>query len=466
MDDHPTAGEIRRFVEGRLEAGTASRRVVRHLLSACPVCQSIVRRRFSDRPPREELAAGETLLEAIRRAAPELVDRVAAERIRAPALLRELLRHPPPRQQLIVRHRRRFQTAALVRDLCEESHRRVGEDPDEAVRLAELAALVADSLPASRYPLELINDLRCRARAWLSNAQRRASDLAAAERSLGSAYALYRQGSRDPVELALLRGREALLRSDQGRSLEALEANDRAYQLYRSLGDRHMAGKMLIDRSVMLCEAGRPHRAIRAAAVAATLVEPEREPKVVLAIYHDLALAYSEAGQLDEALGCLRDAAGLYEEVGSRSEQLRRHWLEGSVLLKQRRLHEAACQFRIAQEGFAELGLAFEAAHVSLELAATYAELGWTQQVRRLAEEVLAIFRSRRLHREAIAALVFLVRAADEDRETALAVRAVSRFLEELESDPSRRFRPRPPRKGSVQGPGALLPEQSLLRSP
>ncbi|HEV7519261.1 MAG TPA: hypothetical protein VGR07_23475, partial [Thermoanaerobaculia bacterium] len=59
------------------------------------------------------------------------------------------------------------------------------------------------------------------------------------------------------------------------------------------------------------------------------------------------------------------------------------------------------------------------AALVSLDLAVLYANEGRTQELKRLAAELMPIFESRDVHREAIAALVMFQHAAEEERLTA-----------------------------------------------
>jgi hypothetical protein len=80
----------------------------------------------------------------------------------------------------------------------------------------------------------------------------------------------------------------------------------------------------------------------------------------------------------------------------------------------------------------------------SLDLAGVSAQLGRTAEVKRLAEEMLPIFRSRDIHREAIAALImFQSAAADEQQASVALVEALSTYLRKSASQPGPPFEPR-----------------------
>jgi hypothetical protein len=86
---------------------------------------------------------------------------------------------------------------------------------------------------------------------------------------------------------------------------------------------------------------------------------------------------------------------------------------------------------------------------VSLDLAVLLARQGRSTEVQRIAEEVLASFVSRSIHREAIAAITLLKQAADQQRAEVALVRQVSSFLRRTRTNPELAF----------EGGGELVPE-------
>jgi hypothetical protein len=94
------------------------------------------------------------------------------------------------------------------------------------------------------------------------------------------------------------------------------------------------------------------------------------------------------------------------------------------------------------REAFIELGLDYDAALASLDLAGILIQQARTADVRRLAEEMLVVFASRDIHREAMAALLFFCQAAQAQNAGTALVQHVSDFLKRARTDPALRFTP------------------------
>ncbi len=73
---------------------------------------------------------------------------------------------------------------------------------------------------------------------------------------------------------------------------------------------------------------------------------------------------------------------------------------------------------------------------MSLDLATFYLEQGRTADVRRLAEEMLPIFRSREIHRHALTALVLIQRSIQAETVTVALLRHVARYLQRARANP------------------------------
>jgi hypothetical protein len=82
------------------------------------------------------------------------------------------------------------------------------------------------------------------------------------------------------------------------------------------------------------------------------------------------------------------------------------------------------------------------AAAVSLDLAVLYVAQGRGAEVRRLAAEILPIFRSRELHREAIAALIALRQASRMETRSTRLLAEIRAHLDRARRDPKLRFEP------------------------
>jgi hypothetical protein len=127
--------------------------------------------------------------------------------------------------------------------------------------------------------------------------------------------------------------------------------------------------------------------------------------------------------------------------VGKRSDLLRLTWIEGKIQATIGQWTAAERAFHWIRESFIEDGLVFDAGLVSLDLAALYVSQGKTVEARHLATEMLPIFRSRDIHREALAALIVFQKAAEMEQLTLGLVEEVSTFLERARDNPDLRFR-------------------------
>jgi hypothetical protein len=69
-----------------------------------------------------------------------------------------------------------------------------------------------------------------------------------------------------------------------------------------------------------------------------------------------------------------------------------------------------------------------------------YAGQGRTEELKRLAADMVPIFASRHIHREALAALTFLRQAVEAEQASLEVVARVADFLRKAEHDPELRF--------------------------
>lgn len=405
----------------------ALRHLLDHLLGGCSTCAGRLQRAFFPQRRKAEEYAG-----PMARAAAWLRRRrrsAAAERGDAVRRVRRLDGLPEGRRTTLVLGSRRYHTVPVVDLLIERSRSRLSSDIREAIRWAELAVGAADRLPPRTYGEGLVHDVRARARVWLGKAQRRGSEFQAAERTLAEAESLLEKGTADPLELGSLLEEKGLLRGNQRRFDAAVAVLDRALRLYRRLGDRHLEGRTLAREAITLGQAGEPLEAIDLLERAARRIDPRREPRWVLALYHNLALYHVDAGNTREALAYLEDSEPFYRAMAKPADLCKLQWTQGRILLDEGALEEASERFAAVRDRFLEMDMPYEAATVSLELALAYAELGRVGDLKRLAVAMLPIFESRKVAREAMAALLCFREAAEAEAVTADLVHSVSRAM-------------------------------------
>jgi hypothetical protein len=99
-------------------------------------------------------------------------------------------------------------------------------------------------------------------------------------------------------------------------------------------------------------------------------------------------------------------------------DRVRLRWAEGDIALGLNRWDEAEAAYREVQEEFESHQMHYNAALVALDLALLLARQGRTEELKRLAADLVTAFESRAIHREATAALILFQRACDEERAT------------------------------------------------
>jgi tetratricopeptide (TPR) repeat protein len=314
------------------------------------------------------------------------------------------------------------------------------QDPRRGEEWGRLALRVADSLDAGSYGAERLEDLRARTLAYVGNARRIQSDLKDADRTFRQALVHLRRGTGALLELAIFLDLLASLRRSQRRFQESFRLLRKAVSVFLDLGDRHRAGRSLVNLSAGLLHAGRAEECVPVLYRALDLVDEEQEPRVLLSAKHNLIAVLTETGRFLEAQGAYRETRSLYLRFPDAKIQNRRIWLKGRIARGMGQIGEAESLFLTARDGFMAEDIPYETALVSLDLALLYAEQGRTAELKGLAAELVPIFASRQIHREALMALTFLQRTIEAEGTSIEVVERVAEYLHQARYRPDLPF--------------------------
>jgi tetratricopeptide (TPR) repeat protein len=326
--------------------------------------------------------------------------------------------------------------------LCEllvrESRLAAPEQASEAFHLADLAVHVADRLPAGEpFEEQWIYQLRSLAWAGLGNAQRVQGDLSGAERSFEMTDSWWEAGTRstgdalgyEPILLDL----KASLRMAQRRFPEALKLLDQAVALY--LGgqpehrDPHLAGRSLISKAAVLIEQGESESVIQVLKKANGWIDPERDPRLVLCVRHNLVDNLSKMGRHAEAADLLPDLRTLAATQGSTLDRVRLTWVEGRIAAGLGDHDQARRLLTDVRQAFLVNGNPYEAALATLDLVIPDLEQGNTAAVQALTDDMVTVFRAHDVSREALAALLLFQEAARRETATTALARETAASL-------------------------------------
>lgn len=446
---HPDLEMLERFLDDELPE-EPSRALQRHLFT-CSRCEARLieilpvpagaRRPAGDVP---ELGYRDLVRQALIEARREGRERQAQldhERKEAGRLWREIRDLDAAARRELVWEDSRFQSWGFFELLVDRSRSAVLEEPRKAEEMLRLALDVTEHLEPARYGPGSIESAKARAWASLGNALRVLADFRQAEQAFRQAETHLAAGWLDPLDEALLLEYKASLRRAQRRFGEALEMLDCAISLYREVNEPHGQGRATMAKGLVLRYSGDADAASAWFRDSLFLLDGDEEPRLLALSQSNLIGCLLDTGRVQEAAALIPESRKLMEQVGKRSDFLRLRWLEGTIAVTLGQAAAAESIFLELIDAFTEDRLAYDVALVCLELSAVYARQGRTTDVKRLASEMLPIFQSCEVHREALAALIVFQKAAEMEQLSVGLVEEVTSFLQRVRTNPSLRFR-------------------------
>jgi hypothetical protein len=128
---------------------------------------------------------------------------------------------------------------------------------------------------------------------------------------------------------------------------------------------------------------------------------------------------------------------------GNDPDQIRTKWLEGRVATGLGRTGKALATLADACRAFAKRNLHYDVALCLLEMAVLYLERSELDEVKRLTAELVLVFKAKRIHREALAALRLFSIAAKRQAATAGFTRDLLDYFFRARHDQELRFKTR-----------------------
>jgi tetratricopeptide (TPR) repeat protein len=319
--------------------------------------------------------------------------------------------------------------------LIESSHAARYCNVSEMLQLAELAKLVAEACTVEDTgSAAKLADLRGRTWGHFTNPLRISGQLRESEEAITTAQRYVEAGTGDPSLRARTLEQKASLRKSQGRYPESIELAQEAAAIFLEIGQTHNFATALVHEAMACHYAGMEEDAIAVLNRAIPLIDPEKNPHLLLAACHNLALGYIAMDRPEQALSLYFEACELYKEFEDDIIILRTGWQEGQLLRDLGHLTAAETALLQARKGFVERNLAHEVAMVSLDLAWVYVKLGRTDSLKQTVAEAIPIFTALRVGREALAALLQLQHAAGQEQQALDLIRMLNTRLAPLAS--------------------------------
>lgn len=411
-ENHLSLETLAKWLAGRLEHDVVLQRIVPHLLAMCPVCRD----RYEE-------------IRHLKTEAGHYDEEVGVVEWReAPELLRLLEELPTPERHSRVEEDDSLHAWGLCQLLLLRSREAISDNPGLALSRSELAVAVSRHL-GDAYDSGWVLDLRARAHAYRGNALRVLSELQGAEAAFREAeLCLSQSGTGGGWAKAEILDLKSSLRQDQRRFVDSEELLDSALDLYKEAEDLRGVGKIHLQRAKLYREMGDLERAVDLLRERTEAIDAAQDSSLSRAARYNLLCCLDEAGHHEEAWSLLPEVRELFLDAKP-LDRVRLRWAEGDIALGLGLWQEAEAAYREVQAEFEAHRMDYNAALVALDLALLLSRQGRTEELKRLAAELVAAFESRAIHREATAALILFQRACEEDRATAEMISRLASLL-------------------------------------
>jgi hypothetical protein len=416
VDHHVTPAELDGFVLDGLSEERAKGMIL-HLLRGCEPCRALLepylpalfgsRSRFQEIPP-PPLAAYDDPMDRAFAALGLNVPRPTLDESRREVLallasggLESLDGLPPD-----------LAGRPVIEALLERSWSLRFESPDQMVRLARAATIVAGGLDERELGAKETEDLRCRAWMELANAYRVADELDWFEDALGRATEHLLKSTED----GLLGARYFTIAGSYYTARRHFGMADAAFgiaaNLYRLHGDEHLAGRSLIMKGIATGYAGDAEEAILQIEQGLSSIDKDREPGLLFSALQSQAWLLADCDRFSDALRKVSTLKWLRLGPVSHLNALKLRWLEGHIRAGLNQLDRAERCLAEVRQGFEEAGLGYKAALAGLELAAVLLRQDRVQEGEKIVLECAAVFLSLQIRRELQASVLVLQTAA------------------------------------------------------
>jgi len=327
-------------------------------------------------------------------------EHVRRDREQAEILVRHLRSLSRSRRRVLVEGAPEYQTWAVCVRLCDESERRAAHCPRKALAWAVLACRVACHVPGDEaFRSRLLGF----ARPFLGSALRVKGRLKTSERVFAEARQLWEKGTD---EAGLLdEGRaidlEASLRRDQRRLDEALKLHHQALEVAHP----DQIGTILLNKAYTLEVKEDYEDSIKILEQAASLIDRQRQPRLFFGLRFNWASILCRLGRAKEAVPIVHQVRDMAERIRNDLDLTRTLWLESQVMEGLGRREDAVAALEQVRCDFAVRTMPYDFGLASLDLAVLYREQGRWEEVKTLAAEMVRLFKTAGVHREALAAV-------------------------------------------------------------
>lgn len=407
MTDHPSIVELEGLLQGTL-AGERLRFVVRHFLHGCPDCVRAISPQVAALlGPRRPISGRPSPLSApLPRSEGEAATPLTA-----------------------------YQEFDLLLKRCRslrEAH------PSKLSEMAARMVEIASTMNPRTFGGARVRDFQCQAWIEVANAHRIQERFIDAESALRQAASHFTEGTQAELLEARLLEIRAALHADRSDFPAAAELLDTVYQIYRRHNDEHLAGQTLLAKGLIVGTSGDFETAIRLTHEGLSLIDCDRNPRLVFVGVHNLSCWLVDAGRFEEARLLLHTfQSSVRRYAKATADRLRMRWVRAEVAAGLGELTRAEKGLLHVREGFRTVNMPYKASLVALELAMVYLRQGRSGEARAHVLDAVETLTALGIHKEAFLGVLLLRRAFEQEVTSCSFLQGLVGFLRRAEDNPS-----------------------------
>jgi tetratricopeptide (TPR) repeat protein len=321
---------------------------------------------------------------------------------------------------------------AALEQLSELVRKRLERSPAEALAIANLAAAIAETIPASTYPPLVNAQIRSTALRDRANALRYLGRLHEAYDAIETAESRLAAFPAAVHDRAIIWFVKAMILAQLDHFSEAEQMINAASVIFADLNDSARFLQAGVVHGNLLGRQQRYAEAQKLFAGLLTVAVTSRDLEAEARLHSNLGYCCVNLDDYTNANIHFSEAIAKFTDLGFRAETARTGRGAGVVLIRKGQFELGCDRLRQARTEFAKLEMPEEAGLCALRLIEAMVERGQTAEARRLAATVIDEFTAAALDPRAIEAIARLHKSIDADGVTAETVRTVHAFIESL----------------------------------
>lgn len=361
--------------------------------------------------------------------------RIESERERASDIVPRQLRQTPIARWPGLAESPLLRNNAALEQMSEEMRKRIERKPVEALAIANLAASIAESLPASSYPPLVMAQIRSTALRDRANALRYLGRLDEAYDSIETAEARLGEFPGAVHDRAIIWLVKAMIQSQMDLFAEAEQMITAASVVFADVNDLPRFFQAGLVFGNLLARQKRYEDAQRTFDDLLKVATSTGDNETQARLYNNLGHCAIYLDDYARANIHFSESIARFTDLGLHAEVPRTNLGAALVLIGKGQVDSGLLRLEEARRSFIELRMLGEAGLCALRIIEVLIDRGDTREARVLTGTVIDEFEAAGLDARAVQAVAGLQSSIDADGATGETVRTVHEFVQELAGD-------------------------------